>query len=396
MMILQALLLLLGALMLIPVMVFCVQVAFALPRMKPRAPLQLPAARPAVGVLVPAHNEAGGITATLNSILPQLHAGDRLLVVADNCTDDTAGIAWAAGAKVIQRKDAECRGKGYALDYGVRYFENHPPEVLIIIDADCHVEAGAIDTLASDCILYNRPVQALYLMHAGMKATLKTKVAEFAWTTKNWARPLGYHRMGLPCQLMGTGMAFPWQMIRQAELASGHIVEDLKLGLDLAALGHAPRFCQQALVSSVFPMNSEGEQSQRKRWEHGHLGMIFRQAPRQLLTSIRTGNGPLLALVLDMCVPPLALLTMLSGVLGALACIGWWLSGESMPWVLAVVPFGLLVFAVLSAWARFGRTILSFCQLAYAPVYALAKLPLYLKFLVQRQVEWVRSQRDHS
>lgn len=396
MMILQTLLLFLGALTLIPVLVFCMQVAFALPRMKPRAPLQLPATRPAVGVLVPAHNEAGGITATLNSILPQLRAGDRLLVVADNCTDDTAGIAWAAGAEVIQREDAERRGKGYALDYGVRYFENYPPEVLIVVDADCHVEAGAIDMLASHCISHSRPVQALYLMHAGMKATLKTKVAEFAWATKNWARPLGYHRMGLPCQLMGTGMAFPWQLIQQAELASGHIVEDLKLGLDFAALGHAPRFCPQALVSSVFPMNSEGEQSQRKRWEHGHLGMIFRQAPYQLLTSIRTGNGPLLALVLDMCVPPLALLTMLSGVLGALACIGWWLSGENMPCVLAVVPFGLLVFAVLSAWARFGRTILSFRQLAYAPVYALAKLPLYLKFLVQRQVEWVRSQRDHS
>jgi hypothetical protein len=38
-------------------------------------------------VLVPAHNEESGIAATLAALLPQLAAGDRLLVVADNCSD---------------------------------------------------------------------------------------------------------------------------------------------------------------------------------------------------------------------------------------------------------------------------------------------------------------------
>lgn len=396
MMILQILLLLFSALVLLPVLVFCVQVVIALPKPKMPRVRQLPTMRPSVGVLVPAHNEAGGITATLNSVLTQLRVGDRLLVVADNCSDDTAGIAWRAGAEVVQREDAERRGKGYALDFGVRHLADDPPEVLIIVDADCHVEAGAIDTLAQQCSLFNRPVQALYLMHGGMKASLKTRIAEFAWVTKNWARALGYHRLDLPCQLMGTGMAFPWQLIQQAELATGHIVEDLKLGLDLAALGYAPRFCPEAQVTSVFPINIEGVQSQRKRWEHGHLGMIFQQAPQQLLTSLRTANGSLLALVLDMCVPPLALLTMLAGVLAIVAGMAWWLDGQGAVWLLAASPLMLLMLAVLCAWFRFGRSILSLRQLAYAPVYALAKVPLYLKFLVQRQMEWVRSQRDES
>jgi len=30
----------------------------------------------------------------------------------------------------------------------------------------------------------------------------------------------------------------------------------------------------------------------------------------------------------------------------------------------------------------------------YAPFYAARKVPLYLSFLIKRQVEWVRSKRD--
>jgi len=396
MIILHGLFLLLLMFLLIPVMVFFIQIMMAiLPATRQRGLADLTVSRPTIGVLVPAHNESGGIAATLGSILHQLHAGDRLLVVADNCTDDTARMAISMGAEVIRREDASRRGKGYALDFGVRYFSCRPPGILLIVDADCHVEDGAIDTLARQCAVSQRPVQALYLMHAGMKAMLKTRVAEFAWATKNWARALGYQRLRLPCQLMGTGMAFPWYLIAQAELATGHIVEDLKLGLEFAARGRAPVFCPQALVSSVFPMNATGVQDQRKRWEHGHLGMIIKDAPRQLLNALRNGNIDLLALVLDMCVPPLALLVLLAVLFSLLGGMAYWLTGTPLPWLLAVTPLALLAVAVLCAWGKFGRHILSLCHLAYVPIYAVAKVPLYLKFLLQRQVEWVRSHRDH-
>jgi len=54
----------------------------------------------------------------------------------------------------------------------------------------------------------------------------------------------------------------------------------------------------------------------------------------------------------------------------------------------------MLGITVLLAWVKFGRSILSLASLGYAPIYMLAKIPLYLKFLVRRQVEWVRSKRD--
>src|SRR5205085_6347229 len=84
--------------------------------------------RPRVAVLMPAHNEAAGIAASLATVTPQLVAGDRLLVVADNCVDDTAAVAAAAGAEVVQRRDTTRRGKGYALGFGLRHLAPDPPE----------------------------------------------------------------------------------------------------------------------------------------------------------------------------------------------------------------------------------------------------------------------------
>ena len=392
MVVLEIIFLLVLLLLSIPVFVFAIQVVIALPaaRRKPDPG----GYRPSIAVLVPAHNEAAGIAATLCSIRAQLQHGDRVLVVADNCVDDTAATALMAGAETIERHDPGRRGKGYALDFGVRHLEQAPPEVVIIVDADCLLQDGALDLLACRSLAANRPVQALYLMQSPLGAGLKTKVAEFAWTVKNRARALGFQRAGLPCQLMGSGMAFPWPLIEQAELASGHIVEDLKLGLEFARLGQAPLFCSGALVTSVFPTRQEGVQSQRTRWEHGHLAMILKEGPRLLLESLRTMNRDLFALTLDMCVPPLALLTLMVLVFCLLGMVLWAVTGDALPWSFAFINSAVLGLAVLLVWARFGCGILSFRNLAYAPIYALSKVPLYVKFFVRRQVEWVRSHRD--
>lgn len=392
MMMLQILLLLLCLTLLLPVALFTLQVLLAWP--KSRHSLAASGVRPTVAVLVPAHNESVGIAVTLNAISAQLQDGDRLLVVADNCDDDTAEQARACGAEVISRHDPQRRGKGYALDFGIRHLAAAAPGIVIVVDADCLLHGDALDRLARRCAAAERPVQALYLMHAPVDAGLKSRVAEFAWAVKNHARPLGYQRLGLPCQLMGTGMAFPWHVIRAADLASGHIVEDLKLGLELAEKRYAPQFCPEARVTSVFPSNREGAQSQRTRWEHGHLGMLLQQGPSGLRKGLTSMNVGLLALVLDLCVPPLALLTLAVLASCGLGLALWQMGGAVLPVGLALFNLALLTAAVLIAWLRFGRNILSLGSLAYAPLYALTKIPLYCRFLLRRQGEWVRSRRD--
>lgn len=352
--------------------------------------------RPRVVVVIPAHNEAGGIRTTLQSLMPQLRQGDTALVVADNCSDETATIAAAEGAEVIIRQDSTHRGKGYALDFGMRHLERDPPEVVVILDADCRLEEGTIARLAHMCALRRQPVQGLNLSRAPLGAPVKVRIAEFASVLKNLVRPLGLRRLGLPCQLTGTGMAFPWSLISGMTLATGHIVEDLKLGIDLAAAGHPPIFCPLARVTSDFPATEEGFNTQRTRWEHGYLGVLLRDAPGVLAKSVARRDGRLLAMGLDLCVPPLALVSLLTVAVWSASAVLYAVVRAGVPFFMATAAAVLLGFSVLSSWARFGRQIVSLGTLGLAIAYAISKLPVYGRFLVARQLDWVRSRRDHD
>lgn len=354
-----------------------------------------PRAVPRYAVLMPAHDEEDIIAATVRETLPHIGPTGRLLVVADNCSDATAERARSAGAEVVERHHASERGKGYALAHGLAHLGSQPPDVVLVLDADCQVEPGAIDTLAIEAHLRQRPVQGRYDMLAPPGAGLKQRMAAFAWDFRLRIRAEGYRRVGLPSQLMGSGMAFPWTSLQRVSLANGHLVEDLKLGLDFALAGRAPVLCPAAVVSSQFPLNEQGASSQRQRWEHGHLSMVFSAAPALFWQALRQGNGPLLAMVLDMSVPPLAFLVMVSvlylGLVSALAAVGWVAPGLML---LGLLSLGLIAATVVVAWWRVGRRWIGLSELLSAPWYVLKKIPVYLSFLSKRQMKWIRTRRD--
>lgn len=379
-----------ATILMLPVAVLLTQVLTAIFFSK-KSPAATPnVTRPSIAILVPAHNESLVIAKTLESILPQLSTQDQLLVVADNCTDDTTTIAKNLGAKVIERNNLILRGKGYALDFGLQHLSHQPPQVVIIVDADCIVSSDAIQLLAFACVNDQKPIQALYLMESQPQPSLKARIAEFAWLLKNKVRPLGFKALGLPCQLMGTGMAFLWDDIKKINLASGHIVEDMKLGVDFSRANKAPIFLPEALVKSIFPPTQEATNSQRARWEHGHLSVILNEAPSLLYEAIKLQNLQMFGLACDLIVPPITVLSLLCAVLFVLSLF----FAMQLAILLSVLILICLTFAVLLAWLFFGQHIISFKQLCYAPIYALIKIPLYIKFFFNRQVDWVRSKRD--
>jgi len=376
----------------IPVFIFTIEILLALLPLRKIIHAEIDS-RPSITVLVPAHNESGIIENTLVNISQQLTENDRLLVVADNCTDDTANIVRNFGLEVIERSDPNNRGKGYALDYGVRHLEKAPPQVVIIIDADCQINDGVLEKLAKLTIVKNRPVQALYLMSYN-NPNIKQRIAEFAWLVKNYVRPRGLYNIGMPCQLMGTGMAFPWPVIANANLATGNIVEDVKMGLDMANSGHAPLFFPSASVSSIFPEVASAEQSQRKRWEHGHLGMIISEVPKGIIRSIKSRNLNLLVLVLDLAVPPLALLLFTLLVIFFVVMFYAVFDQFSLIIYFNISLFILFFTSTFIAWIAWGRKVISFLQLLTVPLYVAKKIPLYISFLFKKEKNWIRTDRD--
>jgi cellulose synthase/poly-beta-1,6-N-acetylglucosamine synthase-like glycosyltransferase len=345
-------------------------------------------------IIVPAHNEEAGIRATLEVLVPELRKQDNLIVVADNCTDSTAAIARSVGGTVLERNNDSLRGKGYALDFGLRFLDENPPDVVIFVDADCQLGSKAIEHLVQEVVKTGRPVQAKYLMSKPSNPSLKDSFSAFSIKVKNFVRPKGLTHLGYPCLLTGSGMAFPWNVIRSVNLASGHIAEDMKLGLDLSLAGYPPTFCEAAEVVGTLPENQEGAKSQRTRWIHGELQAIQEYFPKLIKASVQQKRLDLLMQALDLCVSPLVLIVMAWSVLMAIAIP---LSILTKTWIsLSILSSaGLAILtAVIVSWSKFGRSELSASELLSLPLYLLWKIPFYLSFLVKPQLKWIRTKRD--
>jgi len=378
--------------LLIPVAVLFLECAAAV-LLRRRSADRPEAPRPSVAVLIPAHDEEPGIGATISSLLPQLTREDRLLVVADNCADGTAEAARRAGATVIERYDPERRGKGYALAYGIDYLRDDPPDVVVLLDADTQVDPNALVSLVRAAWSTGCPAQAVNLLDPPLDPAPRDRISCLAFTIKNLVRPTGLAALGLPCPLT-MGVAMPWAVAARAPLASGSIVEDMQLGLDLAIAGHPPRFCPQALVKGRLPGKETAAVSQRTRWEHGHLQTLLRQTPRLLREALKQRRGDLLAMALDLAVPPLSLLLLAWTVAAGGALVAWLLGASPWPAALLGVSGAMLAGAVLMAWGRFGREIIPLRVLLRVPVYVAWKVPIYLAFLINRQKTWLRTERD--
>lgn len=350
--------------------------------------------RPRVAVLLPAHNEASCISATIETLLPQLTDQDRLVVIADNCSDETAEIARGFGATVIERIDPVRRGKGYALDYGLRFIETDPPAVVVMADADCIVHQGAIDRIARLADAVSRPIQSTYLMERPANPGPNDAVSALAFMVKNVVRPRGLDRLGQPCLLYGTAMAFPWSVIAHAPLANSNIVEDMQLAVDLAIAGHPSVFCEEAKVTGRLPQQKSAAKSQRVRWEHGHLKTLLTQVPQLLKASLGQRRFDLLAIALDLCIPPLSLLVMMWAAIMGGALLAGALGASWIPAIFLAIQGLLILISIIGAWAKFGRADLPARTLLAVPFYILWKIPLYFAFLVRPQTKWIRTERD--
>lgn len=361
--------------------------------LKPQLAAPQAVSRPTIAVLVPAHNEAEGITGTVHHLRRSLEPGDQLLVIADNCADRTAALARASGAEVLVRHENDLRGKGYALAAGLAHLGPGAADVFVFVDADCRFEADGLVQLAHATALWGTPVQCRNLMLADEGDTGASRISEFAWRLRNDFRPSGYARLGLPCQLFGTGMAMPSRLIRPGLFATGHVTEDLLIGLEYAIAGAPPRYLGDVTLISHFPETADGRNQQKQRWIHGHLAVILTHAPRLALLAIRRRSLPLLALAADVMVPPLTLLAAAHAGLFTASIVFWLILGEWLPVAITAVGMALFCFALATAWHFCGRGLIGRRELLQLPRHTIRVLGNVKAFALGRRSAWVRADR---
>ncbi len=382
---------LLAAPFLLVTLFFILEVAAGLPRGRCARSTIAP---PTAVIIVPANNEAMILLVTLAGLQKATLGAADILLVADNCSDATAAIARSMAVDVIERHDPENRGKGFALDFARAHLAKSPPEVVVILDADCSIDQASLLRLVQSASGTQRPAQAINLLRpANAGSSPLVQLSTFAFLIKNLVRQRGLQRLSGGVHLTGTGMALPWRLFESSVRPTSSIVEDLELGLELARQGQAAQLVLDANVWSE-AATRQGSMSQRRRWERGFLATAARVAPAQLSDAIRKGDPRRLCAALDLCVPPAALLLLLNGVMimiegAALAsgAIGWPL----VTLHLLVVAAALLALSV--AWWREGREFIGIGGLLQAPLYVAWKLPMYLGLGRGELPGWLRSGR---
>jgi 1,2-diacylglycerol 3-beta-glucosyltransferase len=382
----------------IPTSIACAYLALLAAASRRLAPWPQGRPRLRFDIVVPAHDEEGGIAETVKSLLALDYPRElfRVIVVADNCVDETSARAAAAGATVLVRQDAERRGKGYALDYAFRSLQGEA-DAVVVIDADTLVSPGLLGAFASRIEAGAGAVQADYGVR-NPRASWRTRLMTIALAMFHVLRSLGRERLGLSCGLRGNGMCFTREVLAKVPHQAFSIVEDLEYGIRLGEAGYRVHYAGEAHVYGEMVTAGKPSRSQRRRWEGGRFLIARSHGPRLLRLALARRDPLLLDLAMDVLVPPLSIL---AGAVGAglflsIATLALHRGGAILPLSLwAACAAGLLVY-VLRGWWLSGTGARGLLDLLCAPAYMAWKLTLLVRPQARRKEEWVRTTRERE
>jgi cellulose synthase/poly-beta-1,6-N-acetylglucosamine synthase-like glycosyltransferase len=345
-------------------------------------------------ILIPAHNEA----AVISNLLASLRRLDyplelfSPLLIADNCTDETATIARAAGVRVLERMSETERAKGYALRYALEQLAavGEVYDAYVIVDADTVFAPAFLCEM--DAALHRGALvaQGQYrVLNAGEGWAAGLRAVAFALI--NHVRPLGRSLFGLSAGLKGNGMVFSRAVIERFGWAAYGLTEDAEYHVTLIESGIRVAYVPRALVAAEMPASVWLSGSQQGRWERGRIELARAHGLGMLGGFLRMGDVARLDVAVESLTPPLSLLA--AGVVFALvgaASLQW---GVGLWVALGLLGALLLHVAVGIALGRLPfRVVLS---LLAAPFYIVWKCVLFLGALMARGARgWIRTPRN--
>jgi 1,2-diacylglycerol 3-beta-glucosyltransferase len=362
-----------------------------------RPPPVAPMPRHRFAIVVPAHDEEDGITATVKSLTNVDYPRNlfEVVVVADNCCDATALRAREAGARVIERFDEARRGKGYALELAFdTLLEEGNAEAVIVVDADTEVSANLLRAFQARLAHGELAVQAEYGVR-NCDASWRTRLMVVALAMFHGVRSLGRERLGVSCGLRGNGMCLSRELLLEHPHQAYGLVEDVEYGIAIGLSGHRVAYAAEARVMGEMVSSADGAGSQRRRWEGGRRALAKAKVPTLLRAFWRRPSLLVLDLAIDLLVPPLATVGLLlaAGLAGEVLLltlgIGPWLS--TWLWLVSLVCLGIYVGRGVTLSGLGGSALLA---LLWAPAYVLWKVVRVMP--CRGEKDWVRTTREQK
>ncbi len=357
----------------------------------PRRDLPSPRIRARISklaIVIPAHDEAATIARSIRSVascLPPDLVETSIVVVADNCTDATADLARAEGARVLVRSNHVQRGKGFALNFAFQTLLVEQIDAVLVIDADTVVDSNLLIEVVRLLRSGADGVQSRYVV-LNPEASLRTRLMNVAFLAFNVLRARGRERLGLSVGIFGNGFGLSRATLAAVPYDAYSIVEDLEYHLNLVRAGRRIHFADGTCVRAEMPAAAQSAATQRARWEGGRLRTAVQSLP-ELLREAIGGRSRLLEPAFELLLLPLGFHVTLLGFTA--------LTSLSFARTYALFGLALVALHIVVGIIVGGGSWRDFAALLSAPFYVAWKLMSLSKTLqsVTGVAPWVRTER---
>ena len=359
-------------------------------------------------VVVSARNEEQVIGELLDSLRKQDYPRELLdlYVVADNCTDDTAGAARKAGAFVYERRDPIHKGKGYAMDYLFRRLKEEGKDCYdgyFVFDADNLVDPNFVREMNRT---FDKGYDAVTCYRNSKNFGDNWISAGYSIWFLREARFLNFPRtlLGTNCHVSGTGFLVSSKVIEENGGWPFHLLtEDIQFSVDCAIRGKRIGYCDTAVIYDEQPVTFRQSWDQRLRWSKGFYQVDREYTVPLLKGMLRPGRLGTSCYDMFVTVAPGMLLTLamilfnavvLAACLTQPAYLAARVIHETVGFIgssLGNFYLGLLLYGlctVLSEWKHIQAPALK--KLGYVftfPIFMFTYIPISIAALV-RKVEW--------
>ncbi|MDR0819183.1 MAG: glycosyltransferase family 2 protein [Oscillospiraceae bacterium] len=355
-------------------------------------------------VLVCARNESAVVRNLIESIQAQNYPQELIdtYVVADNCTDNTAETARAAGAIVFERDNTSAKGKGHALTFLLNAItETHPDwpyDGYFIIDADNLLDENYIREM-------NKAFTGKYRILTSYRNSKNygdnwISAGHSLWYLRE-ARYLNDARFTLrsSCAVSGTGFLVHRDVFRDNGGWTCHLLtEDIEFTVSEILKGETIGYCRTAILYDEQPIKFEQSWHQRMRWTKGSMQVLAKYGTGLFTGFFKKGRFSCFDMLMNLF--PVALLSCICLVSNTIGIICGIAEGDGLVIVLFSLGelamncyftcFAMGLITCVTEWRQIHCGVLKkiFHTLTF-PLYMLTFIPIFLTALVKKDVTWV-------
>lgn len=308
--------------------------------------------------IIAARNESAVIANLIKSIKSQNYPSELIdvIVIADNCTDNTAEIARCNGAIVYERFNKQLVGKGYALDYAFSKIKDEYGDYTYydgyyIFDADNIIDRNYVSEM-------NKTFDQGYKVITSYR---NSKNFATNWITAGYslwfcreAKYLNNPRMLLKtsCAVSGTGFLINSSIIKKYDGWKFNLLtEDIEFSVVNVLDGETIGYCADAMFYDEQPETFKQSWNQRMRWSKGFYQVMFKYGGSLLKTMYKKREIFISCYDMFMTIAPATLLSIGCVILNLIFLLIGFTQPESLsvvvPLTVKSIVFGLFNFYTL-------------------------------------------------